>query len=50
MAGFLFVTAGLAAENRQWEELFFTANQAYREGRFQEAVEGYRLNSSAGNS
>ena len=29
------------AETRAREELFFKANQAYREGRFQEAIDGY---------
>ncbi|HID30644.1 MAG TPA: hypothetical protein EYP19_11650 [Desulfobacterales bacterium] len=32
---------GITAENQQPEELFFRANQAYKEGRFQEAVNGY---------
>ena len=27
---------------RAWEEIFYQANQAYREGNFQEAVKGYR--------
>lgn len=35
----LAVTAG--AESEQWQEGFFRANQAYKEGRFQEAVDGY---------
>lgn len=35
------VTTGIAAENQQWEETFFAANQAYKEGRFQDAVDGY---------
>ena len=30
-----------SAEDRSWEEVFFRANQAYREGRFQEAIDGY---------
>ena len=39
----LFLSAvGLAAASEQWEEVFFRANQAYKEGRFQEAVDGYR--------
>jgi tetratricopeptide (TPR) repeat protein len=29
------------AKTNGWEELFFKANQAYKEGRFQEAVDGY---------
>jgi len=36
----LATTAGGGSE--QWEEIFFRANQAYKEGRFQEAVNGYR--------
>jgi len=32
---------GMATESQQWEELFFEANQAYKEGRFQEAVDAY---------
>ena len=32
----------MTAENQQSEELFFRANQAYKEGRFQQAVNGYR--------
>ena len=32
---------GMAAENHTWEEVFFKANQAYKEGRFQDAAEGY---------
>ncbi|MBE9551424.1 MAG: hypothetical protein IMF13_05195 [Proteobacteria bacterium] len=39
---FLPPTTGMAAENQQQEELFFRANQAYRDGHFQEAIDGYR--------
>lgn len=39
---FLHGAIGITAENQQPEELFFKANQAYKEGRFQEAVNGYR--------
>lgn len=35
------LTDGIPAENQPWEELFFRANQAYRQGRFQEAIDGY---------
>lgn len=38
-AGFLFVAVAWAGTNP--EEAFFKANQAYREGRFQEAIAGY---------
>jgi tetratricopeptide (TPR) repeat protein len=37
----LFLSSLQAGENGLWEEVFFKANQAYKEGRFQEAVEGY---------
>ena len=38
----LFLGAdGIGAENEQWESLFFRANEAYKEGRFQKAVDGY---------
>lgn len=38
----LFLAAGgMGAQNQQGEESFFRANEAYKEGRFQEAVEGY---------
>lgn len=38
----LLDAAALSAPNQPpWEELFFQANRAYREGRFQEALEGY---------
>ena len=30
-----------AAESEQWEEVFLKANQAYKEGRFETAVDGY---------
>ena len=39
---FLPATTGMATENQQQEELFFLANQAYRDGHFQEAIDGYR--------
>ena len=32
-----------AAESEQWEEVFFRANQAYKEGIFQEAIDGYHM-------
>jgi tetratricopeptide (TPR) repeat protein len=35
-------TAGNAATSQQWEEVFFEANQAYKQGRYQEAVDDYR--------
>jgi tetratricopeptide (TPR) repeat protein len=35
------LAASAGGENEQWEEVFFRANQAYKEGRFQEAVDGY---------
>ncbi|MDY6970789.1 MAG: hypothetical protein SV775_00510, partial [Thermodesulfobacteriota bacterium] len=37
----LVLTVGVTAQDQQEEELFFRANQAYKEGRFQEAIEGY---------
>ena len=37
----LSVDASLNAEENSVEDLFFTANQSYKEGRFQEAVDGY---------
>jgi len=39
---FLCAVIGITAENQQPEEVFFRANQAYNEGHFQEAVNGYR--------
>jgi tetratricopeptide (TPR) repeat protein len=39
MAG-LFAPLGVRADIG-WEESFFKANQAYREGRFEEAIDGY---------
>ena len=36
------IAVGLAAESEQWEEVFFGANQAYKEERFQEAIDGYQ--------
>ena len=41
LLAFLLVANGLGAENQQSEALFFRANEAYKEGRFQEAVDGY---------
>jgi tetratricopeptide (TPR) repeat protein len=38
---FLTSAVGMAAEKQQWEELFFAANQAYKEGHFQEAADAY---------
>lgn len=38
----LFSGSGFASGERPGAELFFQANQAYREGRFQKAAEGYR--------
>jgi hypothetical protein len=38
----LFLVADrIGAENQQGEQLFFRANEAYKAGRFQEAVDGY---------
>lgn len=37
----LLVADRIGAENQQWEALFFSANEAYKEGGFQEAVDGY---------
>lgn len=31
----------VSAQNNGWEESFFKANQAYKDGQFQEAIEGY---------
>ena len=41
LVAFFPLTSGMAAESGQWE-FFFGANQAYKEGRFQEAIDGYR--------
>lgn len=41
---FLTITVGshrTNAQNNEWEEVFFKANQAYKEARFPEAVHGY---------
>lgn len=35
------LSSGGAAENQQWEEIFFGANQAYKKGRFSDAIDGY---------
>lgn len=41
LLAFLPLGAGIAAENQPWEEVFFRANQAYKEGHFQKAIDGY---------
>lgn len=38
---FMGLVTGIAAENQHQDEVFFRANQAYKEGHFQEAVNGY---------
>ncbi|HBF43237.1 MAG TPA: hypothetical protein DDW42_06320 [Desulfobacteraceae bacterium] len=38
---FLLLAPVMAAECRQWEALFFRANQAYKEGRYQESIDNY---------
>ena len=35
-------TTGNATTSQQWEEVFFEANQAYKQGRYQRAVDDYR--------
>ncbi|MDY6987038.1 MAG: SH3 domain-containing protein [Thermodesulfobacteriota bacterium] len=35
------LAASSEAETNGWEEVFFTANQAYKEGRFEEAIDRY---------
>jgi tetratricopeptide (TPR) repeat protein len=35
------LSAAIGADNQQWEEIFFKANQAYKEGRFNDAIDGY---------
>jgi tetratricopeptide (TPR) repeat protein len=40
--------ATITTPENDWEEAFFKANQAYKEGRFQEAVKGYRKLLDAG--
>lgn len=37
----LFPATDADARTNGWDEVFFKANQAYREGRFREAVQGY---------
>ena len=37
----LLLSYGIAAADQQWEEAFFKANQAYKEGHFQQAIDGY---------
>ncbi len=37
----LLLSCGIAAADQQWEEAFFKANQEYKEGCFQQAVDGY---------
>ncbi|MDY6952569.1 MAG: tetratricopeptide repeat protein [Thermodesulfobacteriota bacterium] len=41
VATVLLLTFPSEAKTNGWEELFFKANQAYKEGRFHEAVDGY---------
>jgi len=41
LAGLFWVAAESGARGQEFEELFFRANQAYKEGRFKEAVNGY---------
>ena len=38
---FLSANPGLCAEGDSTEDIFFKANQSYKEGRFQDAVDGY---------
>ena len=45
---FLLAVIGMTAESQQSEEIFFRANQAYKEGHFQQAVNGYSLLLKAG--
>ena len=47
----LSLTVGHSGESEQWEEVFFAANKAYKEGRFHDAIEGYQrlIQSSPGN-
>jgi tetratricopeptide (TPR) repeat protein len=40
--------ATVVTPENDWEEAFFKANQAYKEGKFQEAVKGYRKLLEAG--
>ena len=47
---FLLGNAGFAAENHQVEELFFKANQAYKQGQFQDAIIAYRQLIESGHS
>jgi tetratricopeptide (TPR) repeat protein len=47
---FIFQNAGLAAENHQGEELFFKANQAYKQGKFQDASTAYQQLIESGHS
>lgn len=44
----LFFFYSQAGANPSWEETFFKANQAYKEGRFQEAVDGYHRLAQSG--
>ncbi|MDY6838282.1 MAG: hypothetical protein SWH78_09935 [Thermodesulfobacteriota bacterium] len=41
LAAVLFLTFRSDARANGWEEVFFKANQAYKEGRFQEAIDAY---------
>jgi len=45
--GFIFVDRA-EAQNDAWAEGFFKANQAYKENRFQEAVDGYKQLAESG--
>ncbi len=38
---FFPLALAMTTENKQWEELFFEANQSYRQGRFQDALDSY---------
>jgi len=41
LAAVLLLTVRSEANPNGWEEVFFKANQAYKEGRFHEAIDGY---------
>ena len=41
LASVFMPTSDAGTRTNGWEEIFFKANQAYREGRFQEAIKGY---------
>jgi len=38
----VLLVSDVSARAIGWEEVFFNANQAYRQGRYQEAIDGYR--------